>query len=102
MKHEWGRERMGIIWWEAGIWKLRGIRKDFERGRCPLCLGEEDAKHILLKCPETKKWREQLVCSKWLIINEDIAYREIISCTNVIKIKNIGKYLFKTKCKWGN
>jgi hypothetical protein len=59
MKHEWGKEsyiekctrkeRMGIIWL-----KLRGIRRGFERGRCPLCLGEEDAKHILLKCPETK------------------------------------------------
>jgi hypothetical protein len=44
MKHEWGKERdiekctrkerMGIIWLKAGIWKLRGIRRDFERGRC--------------------------------------------------------------------
>jgi hypothetical protein len=70
MKHEWGKEcyvekctrkeRMGIIWWKAGIWKLRGIRKGFERGRCPLCLGEEDAKHITLECCETKKWRENM------------------------------------------
>jgi hypothetical protein len=35
--------------------KLRGIGRGFERGRCPLCLREEDAKHILLKCSETKK-----------------------------------------------
>jgi hypothetical protein len=59
MNHEWGKEsyiekctrkeRMGIIWWKAGIWKARGIRMGFERGRCPLCLGEEDAKHIVLK-----------------------------------------------------
>jgi hypothetical protein len=56
---------MGIIWWKAGIWKLRGIRKGFERGRCPLCLGEEDAKHIL-ECSETKKWREKYVHSNWL------------------------------------
>jgi hypothetical protein len=38
---------MGIIWWKAGIWKLRGIRRSFEGGRCPLYLGEEDAKHIV-------------------------------------------------------
>jgi hypothetical protein len=35
MKHEWGKEsysdectrkeRMGIIWWKVGIWKLSGI-----------------------------------------------------------------------------
>jgi hypothetical protein len=55
--NEWGKEsyiekctrkeRMGIIWLKAGI------RRGFERGRCPLCLGEGDAKHILLKFPET-------------------------------------------------
>ena len=28
-----------------------------EKGRCPLCLGEEDAKHILLDCCENINWR---------------------------------------------
>jgi hypothetical protein len=27
---------------------------------------------------------------------------EIISCTNISKIKSLGKYLFKTKRKWEN
>jgi hypothetical protein len=35
-----------------------------------------------------------------LNINTDIAYRKIISCTNVTEIKTTGKYLFETKCKW--
>jgi hypothetical protein len=45
MNYEWGKEscidkctrkeRMGIIWLKAGIWKLRGIRRGFERGTCP-------------------------------------------------------------------
>jgi HKD family nuclease len=65
-------------------------------------LGEEDAKHILLKCSETTKWREEYVNSNWLNINEDLAYRKIISSTNVTKIKALGKYSFKTKCKWEN
>jgi hypothetical protein len=43
-------DRMGIIWLKAGIWNLRGVRRGFERGRCPQYLGEGDAKHILLKC----------------------------------------------------
>jgi hypothetical protein len=34
---------MGIIWLKAGILKLRGFRRGFERGRCPLHLGEEEA-----------------------------------------------------------
>jgi hypothetical protein len=41
------KERLRIILLNAGIWKLRGIRRGFDRGRCSLCLGEEDAKHIL-------------------------------------------------------
>jgi hypothetical protein len=47
-------------------------------------------------------WREECVNSNWLNINEDLAYRTIISCTNVNKIKYPQKYLFKTKCKWEN
>jgi hypothetical protein len=49
-KHKWGKEnyndectrkeRMGIIWLKAVIWKLISIRKGFYRGRCPLCLGK--------------------------------------------------------------
>jgi hypothetical protein len=65
---------MGIIWLRAGNWKVRGVR----RGRCPLCLGEGDAKHILVKCSETKTWREECVNSKWLRINEDLAHGKII------------------------
>jgi hypothetical protein len=65
-------------------------------------LGEEDAKHIVLKCIETKKWREEYVNSKWLNINEDLAYKKIISCINVSRINAIGKYLFTTKYKWQN
>jgi hypothetical protein len=61
--------------------------------------GSEDAKHMLLKCPEIKKWRE-FICSKRLNINENTVYRKIISSTHVTKMKTIQKYLFKTTCKW--
>jgi hypothetical protein len=63
-------------------------------------LGEEDAKHTVLKCWETKKWREKYVNSNWLNINEDLAYKKITSCNNVNRIKSPGKYFLKTKCKW--
>jgi hypothetical protein len=29
--------------------KLRGLRRGLEKGKCPLCRGNEDVKHILLK-----------------------------------------------------
>jgi hypothetical protein len=50
----------GNIKWKAGIWKLRGIRRGFERGRFPLCLGEEDAKYIVLKCSECKSGKKNM------------------------------------------
>jgi hypothetical protein len=64
MKQEWAREqyisckrneRSGLAWFKTGIRKLRGMRKGFEKGRCPLCSEDEDAIHILLKCSETRK-----------------------------------------------
>jgi hypothetical protein len=68
---------VGIAWFRAGIWKFRGTRKGLEEGRCPLCNEHEDAVHILLKCPETRKLREQVLSRKWLTANEEIAYNEL-------------------------
>jgi hypothetical protein len=45
---------------------------------------------------------DECVNSKWLNINEDLAFRKRIGFTNVSKIKSPGKYLFKIKCKLGN
>jgi hypothetical protein len=48
-------EKTGIAYPRAQIWKMRGIRRGFVRGSCHLYLGEEYAKHIQIKCSETKK-----------------------------------------------
>jgi hypothetical protein len=92
-------ERSGLAWFKTGIWKLRGMRKGFEEGRCSLCSENEDAIHILLKCSETRKWREQFLSRKWLKFNEWIVYKKIINCTNIIELTNILSYQYKIKCK---
>jgi hypothetical protein len=53
------KERSGVARVLAGIWQLKGVRRNADKARCPLCLEEEDAKHILLECKETKHWREK-------------------------------------------
>jgi hypothetical protein len=103
MKQEWGREgytdycdrneRTGMAWWRLGIWKLRGSRKGGEKGTCPLCLGKEGTKHILLECPETKNWRTEM-CKRWLDINEKVAYNKMQSCTN--NCKKYGKVFIQS------
>jgi hypothetical protein len=53
--------RIGVAWMRAGIWKLRRLRRGTDKGSCPLGLGKEDAKHILLRCPETKIWTTDFI-----------------------------------------
>jgi hypothetical protein len=66
------------------------MRKGFEKGRCPLCSEEKDPMHILLKCSETRKWREQFLSIKWLRLNEWIVFKKKINCTNTVELRNIG------------
>jgi hypothetical protein len=57
MKFCWGKslyiecgsrkERNGIMWLLAEVWQLKGIRRNTDKGRCPLCIGAEDVIHIL-------------------------------------------------------
>jgi hypothetical protein len=51
------KEQSGIAWLLIGVWQLKGIRRNTDKGRCTLCLGEEDVKQILLACLENGSWR---------------------------------------------
>ena len=44
------KERSGIVWLLAGLWKLKRVRRNTEKGKCPFCLGEEDVTYTLLHC----------------------------------------------------
>jgi hypothetical protein len=96
------KERSGIGWLIAGIWQLKGVRRNADKGRCPLCFEKEDAKHILLECKDTKHWRVKLIHDKWLNMNNEVAYRKIMKITNRTLIQNLGKYLDIVKNKWFN
>jgi hypothetical protein len=89
-----------MAWWRLRIWKLRGSRKSAEKVTCPICLGKKDTTHILLVCPETKNWRTEMLCKRWLDINEEVAYRKMPSCRNKMTVKNVGIFLFRVQCKW--
>jgi hypothetical protein len=45
---------------------------------------------------------KQFLSGKWLMLNEWIAHKKIINCTNIIDLRNIGSYLYKINCKWEN
>lgn len=46
------------------------------------------AKYILLQYSGMKRWREELVCSKWLSLNKNVTCRRGLTCTNVMELKN--------------
>jgi hypothetical protein len=64
IKYKWGREeyidfcyrseRSWIVRIKAGVWKIRGLRRGFEKGTCHLCMGNEQVKHVLLSSTERK------------------------------------------------
>jgi hypothetical protein len=46
----------------------------------------EDAKHVLLVCTETKKWRAEFLCKKWMELDQDLAFKKIIGCKNAVEL----------------
>ena len=111
MKKTWGKEEyinrcskneiMGFAWWRLGVWKLRGIRKNFDRGICPLCYGRENAQHIILECRATVHWRVKYMDKKLLELNPDLAYKKILNNDfRKLNFVNIGKMLFRIKTEW--
>jgi len=62
----------------------------------------EVAKYIYLKYSEMKRWREELVCTKWLSLNKNVTCRKGLTCTNVMELKNTGQYLLTFRWQWKN
>ena len=92
LKQSWGREasttcctmkeKICIACFCLGIGKLKGGRG--ERGRSLLCAGEESDSLLLLLRPETLRWKEGLIKSKWSSINEGIEIRRIMTVKNAL------------------
>jgi hypothetical protein len=61
----------GIGWLKIGIWRLRGVWGNTEQGMCPMCNKEEGWSHIL-RCAETRRWREELVDKDSQILNQKL------------------------------
>jgi hypothetical protein len=66
------------------------------------CSEDEDAVHILLKCSESRKWKEKLFGTKWLLVNEKVAYIRIVNYTNAVMIKKYRKIPLGYTCRWEN
>jgi hypothetical protein len=84
------------------VLQLKGIRRNTDKGGCPLCLGEEHVICIKLDCLETRNWRTKFLSEKWLIVNKEVAYRKILRCCDKDQVRSLGTYIDKVKHKWFN
>jgi hypothetical protein len=82
-----------------GIWRLKGVRGNIEHGMCPMCNKEEGWSHIL-RCGETRSWREELVDKRFINIEPEIGIRRIATSKDNDKLQTFGLYLSKYKEKW--
>jgi hypothetical protein len=62
------------------------MRKICEKGRSPLCKEEEDAISIILKCLKTRSRGNNSFSRKWFIVNEEVADKRKINCTNALEL----------------
>jgi len=81
---------------------LKGMTRNTNTGRCPLCLGKEVIIHLLLDYLETRNWRIKFLYDKWLSMNVKLAYSKILRCSSKEQIRNLGRYFNKINYKWFN
>jgi hypothetical protein len=77
--------RCGIALWPAGVSKLRRIGEKKDKGKCTLCLDEDDVMHIFMSSSETRKLRREVLHKEWLAINKEVADKKILKCANICR-----------------
>jgi hypothetical protein len=83
----------GIGWWKMGICRLKFVRGNTEQGMCPMC-NKEGWSHIL-KCEETRSWREELVDKRFINFEPEIGMRRIATIKDNDKLQKVGLYFSK-------
>jgi hypothetical protein len=91
--------RRGIGWWKMGIWRLKGVRGNIDQGVCPMCNKEQGWSHIL-RCEETRSWRQELLDKKFTSIEPEIGIRRVATSKDNDKLQKIALYLSMYKEKW--
>jgi hypothetical protein len=64
-------ERKGIGRWKMGIWRLKGMRGNIDKGVCPVCRKEGAGSHVL-QCEDTRVWRNRWLERKFTTIHTEI------------------------------
>jgi hypothetical protein len=109
LKSSWEREKYidictfeegkGTGWWKMGIWRLKGMRGNIDKGICHVCWKEGGGSHIL-QCEGTRVWRDRWFERKFTSIHPEIGIKKITSNKMRENWTKIAQYLIKYKQKW--
>ena len=78
------------------------MRKNFERGRCPLCYEKEVEIHIMLVCSKTQGLRREYIEEKKLSVNPVVGLKKIMNERNKEQLRKTGLMLWRIKGLWMN
>jgi hypothetical protein len=92
-------ERKGIGWWKMGIWRLKGMRGNSDKGICPVYRKERGGS-LILQCEDTRVWRDRWLERKFTSLNPDIGIKKIASNKMRDNWTKIAQYLIKYEQKW--
>jgi hypothetical protein len=82
-----------------GVWRLKGVRGNTEQEMCRMCNKEEGWNHIM-RCEETRSWREDLVDKRFTRTESEIGIRSVATSKDNDKLQKFGLYLSMYKEKW--
>jgi hypothetical protein len=98
--HDERKKWYGMV--QAGNLRTKRSEGGKERGRCRLCAEGEKESQLLLKCPETRICRQEILNSKRPHTKDEIALRKILTAKNVTEDRNLGTLAYKVKCECEN
>jgi hypothetical protein len=64
-------ERKGVGWWKMGIWRLKGVRGNTDKG---VCRKEDGGSHIL-QCEGTRVLRDRWLEIKFTSVHPEIGIK---------------------------
>jgi hypothetical protein len=81
-----------------GIWRLKGMRGNTDKGVCPVRWKEEGGS-LILQCEGTRVWRERWLERKFTSVHPEIGIKNIASNRTRDNWTKIAQYLIKYKQK---
>jgi len=91
------KERIGVGWLLAGVWKMIGIGKKISQNS--RCIVFEMMSNVYSETSEIRIRRTGILNRKWLTVKEDVACKKILRRTNKSLLIDLDRYMDEVHCR---